>query len=236
MTSLGIERWLVVVLVATHAGCSGATPDAKPVDSSDAPSARKPTGGGMGTEAEVGGMNQDEVEKVFKRALGKLQGCQKDASSRIPYVAGEVGFHVKVDRDGKPQQVDVTQSTMGDLETEKCMVDVIQGCQFPAPVGGKSGIADVAGIDLPPVADVREPVPWSESDMGLGAKAAHAALRSCKQGSGSLKATLYVTTDGRIQSVGFSGDRNAADCAADKLKRLKFNSPGSYAAKVSLDE
>ncbi len=226
---------LSIVAAIAVAGCGSATPEAAPVETAEPPPTHH-SNGGMGAEAEVGGMNQDAVEKVFAQVTDKLQACQKDAASRIPYVAGDVGFHVKVDHDGKPTIVELSQSTMGDLQTEKCMVDVITGCQFPPPVGGKFGLADIANLGFPALGEVREPVPWSESDMGPGAKAACATLRACKQGSKALSATFYVEKDGRIQSVGFAGDRSAADCAADKLKRLKFNSPGSYAAKVSLDE
>jgi len=143
-----------------------------------------------------------------------------------------------VGSDGHPTAVYMSESTLGELETEKCMLDVIQSSKFPQPVGGKEGLADYSGVEFPASEDIRQPVAWSESDAGRGVKDARAALAACKAqgGGGSLAATIYVDTAGKVQSVGFAGDAStgAADCAAGKLKKLKFNSPGSYAAKISL--
>jgi hypothetical protein len=231
-----------MLFVASAAvACGGSTPEAKPLETAEAaPTQHHEHTAGPSMESDVGGLNQEEVKKVFRRAQDKLTHCWEQGRTRIPFLAGDVSFHVKVGGDGKPDEVTLSESTLGDLDTEKCLMDVIQASQFPAPVGGKQGLADYSGLEFPVSDDIREPVAWSESDMGGGAKAAHAALRQCKAqaGGGALKATLYVDTQGKIQSVGFAGDAkpSAADCAADKLKKLKFNSPGSYAAKVSLAE
>jgi hypothetical protein len=231
----------VLALVASvSVGCGGSTPEAKPAETAEAEAPHHHSSGGPSMESEVGGLNQEEVKNVFRRQQEKLTHCWDQGRTRIPFLAGQVSFHVKVDHDGKAASVSLSESTLGDLDTEKCLMDVIQAAQFPQPVGGKEGLADYSGLEFPASDEVREPVAWSESDMGGGAKAAHAVLRTCKAqtGGSSLKATLYVNTQGKIQSVGFAGDAtpSASDCAADKLKKLKFNSPGSYAAKVSLAE
>jgi hypothetical protein len=186
-------------------------------------------------------MKEYEVTSTFQHAQSKLMRCYEKGTQRIAYLGGKVRFSVRVDENGKPKSVHLMESTLGDRETERCMIDILRGAGWPSPKGGKEGRAE-SGFALEPDGDVREPVAWSESDLGKNLNAAKDALSKCKAsaGAGSLKATLYIDTDGHVESAGVSGSdpatEQAADCVVSSLKGITFSSPGSYAAKVSVGD
>ncbi len=121
------------------------------------------------------------------------------------------------------------------------MLDVIRKQSWPAPVGGKEGFAENEFTFDPPDR-VRMPVAWNEADAGKALQEAKRVLSRCqaKTESGRLTATLYVETDGSILAAGLAGERpgteEAATCVVDGLKAIKLNSPGSFAAKLTLSE
>lgn len=229
-----------MLVLAPLAGCGSTTPEVKPETTPDVPEASHHTGSGISMEAEVGAMNEGEVTSVFQRAQSKLMRCYEKGTQRVPYLGGKVRFAVRVDENGKAKSVHLSESTLGERETERCMIDILRGSGWPSPKGGKEGRAE-SGFALEPDGDVRPPVTWSESDLGKKLGAAKDAISKCKSsvGAGSIRATFYVDTDGRVQSVGVSGSdpatEQAADCIVSGLKALTFGSPGSYAAKVSID-
>lgn len=230
------DHLLLFVALISLAGCGSSTPEAKSESSTETPHAHHHGGSGISAEAEVGAMNEDEVTSIFQRSQSKLMRCFEKGSERIAYLGGKVRFAVRVDEQGKAKAVFMKESTLGDRQTERCMMDILMGVTWPAPQGGKEGRAE-SGFALEPDGDVREPVAWAEGDVGKSLRQAKEALSRCNAG-GSLKATLYVDTDGHVTSVGVAGSEpateEAADCVVSALKGLTFNSPGSYAAKVTI--
>jgi hypothetical protein len=230
--SLGLLLSAPLVLVA----CAASTPEATDPNANDANTGHHSRGGTiLSADADIGGINEEDAHKVFARAKPAIEKCWTSGLERIPYLAGEVSFHVRIDRAGAPSKI-YLDSELGDRQTEKCMIDTLQGMTFPKPQGGREGTADDPFTF--PLQEAREPVRWSIDDMGKKAKDANAAMSECKQkaGGASLTATLYVNTDGTVQSIGVGGEGSVAagDCVVEKLGKLKFDSPGSYAAKVTL--
>jgi hypothetical protein len=226
-----------IALVALTAACGSSTPEPQPVDTS-ANEPKRVHHDNVAVNAEIGALDEGATKKVFMSAKSKMDECWRGATSRLPYLAGSVSFRVRVDHQGHPKEVHLKESTLGDFDMEKCLVDAVKAMDFPTPQGGQDGIANFDGVEFPANDEVRAPVEWSETDMGKSAKDARQALAACKAqgGGGSLQATLYVGVDGKVKSAGVSGEASptAGDCAVEKLKKLKFNSPGSYAAKISL--
>ncbi|AUX31142.1 MULTISPECIES: AgmX/PglI C-terminal domain-containing protein [Sorangium] len=232
-----------VTLVAVSAfaalpGCGGAEPtpaapvmrDAEPVEAS------RPT---MSSRSEIGGMNEEKVQAAFERASLRLSRCYQKGVERIPYLGGEIRFKVRVTEEGTARWAFVKDSTLGDRETEACMLKVLKATKWPKPVGGE-GLAENS-FTFEPSSDERPPVPWTPDQLGTPYKKARPALASCRSQAGGtqLKATLYIDTDGRPLSVGVSSaderGEEAAECVAGALREITFPSPGSYASKVSVD-
>ncbi len=230
----------VVVVSALGAllGCGGAdTPPAAPLLRDAEPvETRRPA---MSAQAEIGAMNEEKVQAAFERASHRLAGCYEKGVQRIPYLGGEIRFKVRVTEEGKARWAFVKDSTLGDRETEACMLEVLKKTRWPKPVGGE-GLAENS-FTFEPSSDERPPVPWTPDKLGTPYKKAQPALESCRSqaGASQLKATLYIDTDGKPLGVGVSSaderGEDAAECVAGALREVTFPSPGSYASKVSVD-
>ncbi|MGK4005915.1 AgmX/PglI C-terminal domain-containing protein [Sorangium sp. So ce1036] len=230
---------LLVAFLASSAllGCGGAEPapaaplmrDADPVEE------RRSS---MSARAEIGAMNEEKVQAAFERASHRLSRCYERGVQRIPYLGGEIRFKVRVTEEGTARWAFVKESTLGDRETEACMLDVLKATRWPKPVGGE-GLAENS-FTFEPSSDERLPVPWTPDQLGTPYKKARPALESCRSqaGASQLTATLYIDTDGKALGVGVSSaderGEEAAECVADALREITFPSPGSYASKVSV--
>ncbi len=187
--------------------------------------------------AEIGALDEDAVTKTFASSLGGLQKCLDQGAGKVQYLGGSVSFSIKVDRDGHLSDARLDQSTLGDRDTEKCMLDVLRSKQWPKPVGGMHGLASKS-FEFDPPNDVRPPTEWSSDRIEKTLNELGSKISSCKEGaSGSFGATLYVGTDGHALSVGVTPPdaqgESAVDCLVGVLKEAKYPSPGSWPAKVS---
>ncbi|MBK8252983.1 MAG: AgmX/PglI C-terminal domain-containing protein [Polyangiaceae bacterium] len=190
-------------------------------------------------ESEIGALDANKVQAVFQSASESLKECYARGVGKIGFLAGDIKLAVRVSEDGSAKYVYVKDSTLGDRSTESCMVSVLKGKSWPKPVGGKEGNAETS-FSFDPGDEERPPVEWSEARMGDGYKKAKPTLSKCKAdaGAGPLKVTLYVETDGKALGIGVSGTdakaEQAASCIVSTLQSVKFASPGSYAAKVTV--
>lgn len=200
----------------------------------DAPKKR----GGPAIEQEIGALDAGKVKETFQRAFGKLSACYSKGTERIAYLSGEVHFVVRVAKDGSTRWAFFKVSTLGDRETEHCMLEALKTTSWPKPEGGE-GLAENS-FTFEPGGEERMPVSWTADNLGAAGRNAKNALSACrkKAGTRSLSATMYVETDGKPSSVGMaSADEKgeaAVDCVTAALKSLKFPSPGSFASKVTV--
>ena len=104
----------------------------------------------------VGGLNEEKVDKTFQSALSDFQRCIDDGAKRVEFLGGSVSFLVKIDTHGKVDHAHLEKSTIGDRDTEKCMLDSLRAKRWPKPVGGEHGLARKS-FDFDPPNDVRAP-------------------------------------------------------------------------------
>jgi hypothetical protein len=227
-------------LACALAACGGSQPPP-----AEEPQAAEPEEGGPrkqravpGIESEIGSMDETKVKQTFEHASGQLSACFNKGTQRLAYLAGDVHLVVRVAKDGSARWAYVKDSNLGDRETEACMLDVLKSASWPKPEGGE-GLAENS-FSFEPGGDERPPVDWSQQQLGAPFRGAKAALDKCRKKSGTkaLKVTMYVETDGKPSAVGVSSaderGEAAASCVVDALRAIKFPSPGSYAAKVSI--
>jgi hypothetical protein len=194
---------------------------------------------GMGVEAEIGALDEGEVKRAFERASKQLTGCYGRGADRLPYLSGQIRFKVRVRKDGSARWVYIKDSSLGDHETEACMVGVLKGIAWPKPVDGEEGILE-NGFEFAPGSEERMPVEWSPDQLGAKFRDARPKLTQCREGAGTgpLKATLYIDTEGKAGGIGVSTSdekgEGAVQCVIETLSGLKFPSPGSFASKVSV--
>lgn len=235
-----MRAWPALGLLVTAGllGCGGPPP--KPAEEPPAAhQADAPRRSGVAVSAEVGALDEEATRKSFERATKTMTRCFQKGTERVPFLAGDVAFYVRVAGDGSAKYVYLRDSTLGDRATEDCMLRALREAHWPAPVGGAEGEAK-NDFHFEPGSDERPPVTWSPGQLGAPLRNAQQALRACRAsvGAGPMKATLYVDTEGKPLAVGVSvsdekGER-AAPCVVDALKGLTYPSPGSYAAKATV--
>lgn len=232
-----MKRAVLLTLSILIAACSGTPQKVEdPKDDTPAPTRKAVV---PSVESEVGALDANKVQAVFDKAGEALKQCYAQGFERNELLAGDVKLAVRVGEDGSTRYAFLKDSTLGDRATEDCMLGVLKRQTWPKPVGGKEGNADTTfGFD--PGDENRPPVEWTEARMGDAYKKAKPALSKCRAdaGAGPLKATLYVSTEGKAITVGVSVSdvkgEAAVRCVVDQLSGLKYASPGSYAAKVTV--
>jgi len=234
LSTLSNVTW-VLLAVAAGSGCGGSEPPPQTPPATVEQHADAPTQ--VSTSAEIGGMNEEKVDKTFQRALSDFQRCLDDGAKRVEFLGGSVSFFLKIDAQGKVDHAHLEKSTIGDRETEKCMLDSLRNKKWPKPVGGMHGLARKS-FDFDPPNDVRAPTSWDGEHVSDAVGKLSKKFSACKRGgSGFFEATVYVGTDGSVMAAGVTPPNEAGesdvDCLVATLKSATLPSPGSWPAKVT---
>ena len=190
---------------------------------------------GVGVSSEIGGLNQDAVDRTFSKSLKDLQACLSRGAEHLEFLGGDVSFFLKVGQDGHLNHAHLEESTLGDRDTERCMLEALEKRTWPKPVGGDMGLARKSfSFDMPN--DVRPPTDWSQESIEETLEKLSKEIKACSA-SGPFTITMYVGTEGEVLAAGVAHTEEngeaAADCLVSTLKEGKFPSPGSWPAKVS---
>lgn len=216
------------------AACGDSTPGPKTADA--APEEHRDPARKLAVSSEIGGLDEDKVDAAFKSSLSGLEHCLQAGAARVEFLGGSVSFFVKIDMSGKVDAAYLEKSTLGDRDTEKCMLDALRARSWPKPVGGEHGLARKS-FDFDPPNDVRAPADYDHAHLGRGLDKISGKLASCKNAKGSYEATMYVATDGSVLSAGVTppseDGEDSVDCLVSTLKSASFPSPGSWPAKVT---
>jgi hypothetical protein len=189
--------------------------------------------GATSVESEIGGLNEEAMDRAF--ASLEVQRCLTEGSSRLSAIGGEFKLRLRINRDGGARWAYVSESTLGDRATEKCLIDLVRARTWPKPLGGE-GLAEKAfAIDAPTA-----PVLLEEKRMGADVARARAAASRCRHGIvGSFFATVHVRPDGRISAAGVAPPNelgeDVADCVVEAIRKLRFRPYAPRAAKVSFE-
>src|ERR1041384_6750777 len=178
--------------------CGETTPTAKTADDpSDAEPRRR---SGPSVSSEIGGLDEEKVDAAFKSSLDGLQRCLTEGASRVEFLGGTVAFFVKIDARGRADGAYLEKSTLGDRDTEKCMLSALRARTWPKPVGGEHGLARQS-FDFDPPNDVRAPADYDHEHLDKGLGKISGKLASCKGAKGAYEATIYVATDGSVMAA-----------------------------------
>jgi hypothetical protein len=206
---------------------------------------------GMVTEGTLGTLPQHVVESTLQARQRKFLRCFTDAWRQDPLVGGEVRFVFRVGQGGKVRWVYPVISTVGDIDTERCLLDVARQARFPEPHGVEAEFSWSLAVD--PMEDVRPPVPW-EPDQASAAVSEHRAsvLEACTGGAPTAyRVTAYVAPGGTVRTAGVAArveaeasigvgepsvaTQRARECVAEQVRAWELPDPGSYPAKVTFD-
>jgi hypothetical protein len=238
LASLYKSAPLLCLTLSLGTACGGSEAPAKDASVHDAPPKQEVEGKGVSASAEIGGLNEDDVDAAFSGALKGLKRCVDSGAKEVEFLGGSVAFFLKIDSSGKVALAYLEHSTIGNRATERCMLDALRAKTWPKPVGGEHGLARKS-FSFDPPNDVRPPTTWNGEDAEPGMKKIAADVAACKQGSGGpFEATLYVGTNGKVLSASVTppdeAGNGAIDCLVGVLEGASFPSPGSWPAKVTL--
>jgi len=186
-------------------------------------------------ESEIGGMNEEAVGHAFDALQTEVAACIREGSERVREIGGRFVLSLRIDRQGALRWAYLSESTIGDRETEKCVLGLARVRSWPKPVGGEGLATRAFEIDAG-----TEPLTLEPKRVRGAVRAAADKLGRCKKGhGGSFVATAYVRPDGRVFAAGVAPPseegEEAADCIAETIEKLRFRSPGRRAAKVTFE-
>lgn len=186
-------------------------------------------------ESEIGGMNEEDINRAFNSLGPAIQACIETGSGRVKPLGGHVTIALRIGRDGAPKWAYLKESTLGDRETEKCLLDAARAKTWPKPLGG-DGLAEKS-FDLEPRT---QPLPLEEERVKKSIALVRKESAKCRQGvRGTFTATAYIRTNGQVLAAGVTPPdekgEDAVDCFVDIIKRVKFASPGNRIAKLSFE-
>jgi len=221
---------LVLVLVLVLAACAGAPPPPPPPPEPEHKAATMPT-----LESEIGGMREEATVKAFERLGEPVLDCVKQNTKRVRQLGGTFVISIRVGREGRAVWAYLSESNLGDRATERCILDLARGNDWPKPVGGE-GLATRSFQVDPESVPVELEAKRIKPALKYGAK----SFAQCRKAvRGRFMATAYVRPDGRVEAAGVAPPREdleeTADCFADTVKKMKFGSPGRKGAKVTFE-
>jgi hypothetical protein len=231
------SRSLLLVLGLPLGGCAAnATGPVDPVAENE-PARSRDAGGGPIIRAEVGALDEAAVKQVFRAAVPRIEACFRAGSKRHAYLEGEIEVLLRIRGDGRVRYALPVGSSFGDRETERCILDELGRERWPEPQGGDEGETrqkfEVGAAGRPAVA-------WSPAQLGSRLGELQRKLRRCQAnvGTSGLSVTIHVDPDGKPVTAGaaVSDERGlgALDCALDAATSLRYPSPGSWPAKVTV--
>jgi hypothetical protein len=185
-----------VVLALTVAACGGAPPPKvdEPVSEGGARPQRRPN---LQMSQELGSIDQKAVEQTFaKLQTGQLETCHTQGRDRIEFLTGDVKVFLRIDANGKVKYGYFEDSTLGDHETERCIMGVFAATSWPKPEGGEAEVR--SGFGWGPGGE-REPSTWPSDKVTAAlveAKHVRKEVDACKKGiSGDYRVTAYVEAE-----------------------------------------
>ena len=227
----GIEAALGLVGLLGTVGCGSAKPVVVEAEAPVQVEAR----GASAVRGEIGGMNEDAVSATFAKLQEPIFACIADGATRVKELGGHFAISLRVDEEGKARWAYLSASTLGDQDTERCVLEIARAAEWPRPVGGEGLATRSFDVD----AGVA-PVLWEADKVRPVVKHLAKNAARCKKGKdGRFVATAYVRPDGRVKSAGVvppsAAEQEVADCVAAQLEKLRVKSPGRRAAKLTFE-
>jgi len=213
-------------------GCAAAPPPAVPVIVAAAPEPEKVDTGPTTMESDIGGLNEEAMDKAF--ASLDIHSCIEQESDKLDQLGGELKLKMRIDKRGSARWVYLSHSTLGDRDAEKCLLDLVRARSWPRPLGGE-GLAEKQFVIDPRA----EPPSLDEHSTVVPIAKARAEAGKCKRGvPGSFFATVYVRADGHVVNAGVSvpneKGEDVADCVVEALRKVRFKG-AAKASKLSFE-
>ncbi|MEM6955589.1 MAG: AgmX/PglI C-terminal domain-containing protein [Myxococcota bacterium] len=216
-------------------GGSGETAEPEPEAERSSGNERVEPNDGVEVEGLMGSISEMSVQRALEPKMGRFLRCFTSRLDDVEVLAGHFEMAFRIARDGTVRWVYGRASTIGDRETERCLLDTASRVRFTRPSGGEAEFAYPLDLDL--VEDVRPPTFWDSSRVADAVESLGPDVRSSCGGGGNV--TVYVSPGGEVLAAGVVVDdpesQDHLDCVSEAVAGWTLPDPGSYAAKVSFD-
>ena len=105
------------------AGCGSSPPTATKAAPIEASAASDESSNTPATRSEIGGLNEEAVAKSFERMNDAVQNCFATGTGKINALGGHLKMKLRIDSKGALKWAYMSESTLGDRDTEKCLLD-----------------------------------------------------------------------------------------------------------------
>src|SRR5262249_38167119 len=102
---------LAACLAIPLAACSAAAPPPPPVVADAAPVQEKVDSGPTSAESEIGGLNEEAMDKAF--ASLDVTRCVTEHGTQLDQLGGEIRLRMRIDRRGSTRWAYLSRSTLG---------------------------------------------------------------------------------------------------------------------------
>jgi TonB family protein len=188
-------------------------------------------GASMNLDNEIGVLDTDDVEATLQEHFDDVRGCYARAGKAQRYAGGRVLLRFLVNGNGTAQDVWVLESTLGNYDVERCLVEVGRKIRFHAPSGNKATTfeypVEFRSTKQLEVLDVDGP----KVDHDIAALLPQ--LAECGQlAAEGVNAIIYVEPNGFPGSVGLATaaalDEDVGDCMVQTIRgrRMSVAVPG----------
>jgi len=224
---------LPFLAIVTLAGC-GSDKAARNDNGEQALARRKPKQGiraddpaqAMHIDNELGVLDGEDVNATMRDHFDDIRACYGRAGKAQRYAGGRVQLRFLVAGDGSAQDVLVVESTLGNYDVERCLVDVGRRITFHAPSGRKATTFEY-------------PVEFRSTNQVVvldleGLKVEHDVsvflpqLAVCgRLAPEDATAVVYIESNGTPGSVGLAAggtlDEDVGDCMVQTIRTWKMS-------------
>jgi hypothetical protein len=196
----------------------------------------KPQGPAIQVSSELGTVDPAVVKRAFSSHSAEFEKCQAKGLEHLEVLAGGVKFFLRIGHDGSAKYAYLSESDLGDRDTEKCLLDVVMRASWPQPQGGGEAEATYS-MDLP--LQGRAPNDWAVDKVTHALGSVGSAADRCKGGvGGTFHVTMYVGEGGKVLAAGIAAPskdgEEKSDCIVKAVKGMHgLPTPGTWPAKVT---
>jgi len=194
---------------------------------------------GVAISGLMGTISPDSVRDTLQMRQDRFLDCFVRRLDDVHVLGGtiELAFRVKVD--GSVLWVYPKRSTVGDRETERCILGVASTVRFRRPNGGEAEFS--WPFEVAPPDDVRPALSWTADHVApLLAQNLDLGSRCRPAGSDvTFSITAYVAPGGAVLAAGGAPSAphgvDSVDCVLDAVRAWPMPNPGPYPAKITFD-
>lgn len=189
------SRASVILLLSLSLAACGSSPPPKVEEPVQEGSARpQRSGPKLQMSQELGSIDERKVQQTFASLTqGPIETCHKKGRDRVEFLTGDLKVFLRVDGNGKVRYGYFESTTVGDRETEKCVLEVYKNASWPKPEGGEAQVQYSFGWGP---GGEREPSTWSSDKVTTALveqKDVKKEIDRCKGNvKGDFKVTAYV--------------------------------------------